>query len=121
MKANLLEWTLQGTFSSHFDEGWNIMIPDEAIHGVEDSMKNYEVGYFRHIDGSWEPRDVPGFPKRKKKKKLPGKKRNKRSLRFIILFLRVDLCFLTRELCVAQIALDVFHKAYEPIPTYYLI
>ena len=75
MKANLLEWTLQGTFSSHFDEGWNIMIPDEAIHGVEDSMKNYEVGYFRHIDGSWEPRDLPGFPKRKKEKNTRKKEK----------------------------------------------
>ena len=49
-----------------FGEGWNMMIPDEAIHGVEDSMKNYEVGYFRHIDGSWDPREVPGFTIRKK-------------------------------------------------------
>jgi uncharacterized cupin superfamily protein len=58
-----------------FGEGWNMMIPDEAIHGVEDSMKNYEVGYFRHIDGSWEPREMPGFTIRKKE---TGTRKNKK-------------------------------------------
>jgi|GEM_PF-3491597 len=51
-----------------FGDGWGIMIPDEAIHDLEDSMKNYEVGYFRHADGSWEPREVPGFPTRRKER-----------------------------------------------------
>ena len=49
-----------------FGEGWNLMIPDEAMHGVEDSMKNYETGYVRLIDGSWKPKEVPGFHQREK-------------------------------------------------------
>ena len=49
-----------------FGEGWNLMLPSEAIIGVEDSMKNYDTGYVRHRDGSWEPKQVEGFKKRER-------------------------------------------------------
>ncbi len=52
-----------------FGEGWDTMIPDEAASGLEDSMANYESGYQRHLDGSWESKEIPGFPARRKGRK----------------------------------------------------
>lgn len=49
-----------------FGEGWNLMIPSEAIMSFEDAMDNYDSGYKRNIDGTWEPKDIPGFKKREK-------------------------------------------------------
>lgn len=49
-----------------FGKGWDLMIPDEAIKTTDDAMSNYDKGYRRKLDGSWEPRDIPGFEKRKK-------------------------------------------------------
>lgn len=49
-----------------FGEGWNFMMPDEALYDFRDAMENYSTGYRRKLDGSWEPRDVPGFRKREK-------------------------------------------------------
>lgn len=49
-----------------FGEGWNFMIPSDNIASEEDSMANYDAGYVRHSDGTWEPKDVPGFKKREK-------------------------------------------------------
>ncbi len=56
-----------------FGEGWNMMVPDEAIMSFEDSMGNYETGYVRHLDGSWDPKEIPGFPIRKKERKTKTK------------------------------------------------
>ena len=49
-----------------FGEGWNLMIPSDAIMGFEDAMNNYQTGYRRKIDGSWESKDIPGLKKREK-------------------------------------------------------
>ncbi len=50
-----------------FGPGWNLMIPDSTIFpALEDAMKNYSSGYIRKSDGSWEPKDIPGFRTRKK-------------------------------------------------------
>lgn len=47
-----------------FGPGWDILIPDKAVFPIKDSMKNYDTGYTRNVDGTWEPRDIPGFKKR---------------------------------------------------------
>ena len=47
-----------------FGSGWYNTIPLSAIHSAEDTMKSYEKGYYRNEDGSWSPKEVPGFPKR---------------------------------------------------------
>lgn len=47
-----------------FGEGWNLMIPSDSIMGFQDSMENYDKGYRRKNDGTWEPADIPGFRKR---------------------------------------------------------
>ena len=49
-----------------FGEGWNFMIPSDAINSFKDAMENYSTGYRRKLDGSWEPKEIPGFEKRKK-------------------------------------------------------
>ena len=46
--------------------GWSSVIPDSTALSLEDFDRNYEKGYFRNKDGSWEPKDVPGYRKRKK-------------------------------------------------------
>ena len=45
--------------------GWSAIIPDSTVMSLEDFDKNYERGYFRNKDGSWEPKDIPGYRKRK--------------------------------------------------------
>ncbi len=47
-------------------EGWDIIFPSGSAISNDDSMKNYDSGYFRHKDGTWEPKDVPGFKRREK-------------------------------------------------------
>lgn len=49
-----------------FGEGWNFMIPSDAIYPFSDAMENYGTGYRRKLDGSWEPKEIPGVDKRKK-------------------------------------------------------
>lgn len=49
-----------------FGEGWNFMIPSDAISPFKDAMENYGTGYRRKLDGSWEPKEIPGLEKRKK-------------------------------------------------------
>lgn len=50
-----------------FGPGWNIMIPDSVAYpSEEDAMKNYSSGYFRNADGTWEPKDIPGFRTRER-------------------------------------------------------
>ena len=44
--------------------GWNFVIPYDNIMPAKDLYENYESGYKRNRDGSWEPKDVPGFKKR---------------------------------------------------------
>lgn len=48
-----------------FGEGWNFMIPSDAINPFQDAMDNYGTGYRRKLDGTWEPKEVPGLEKRK--------------------------------------------------------
>lgn len=45
-------------------EGWGILMPSDCAMDTEDGSKNYEKGYRRHPDGSWEPADIPGFETR---------------------------------------------------------
>jgi uncharacterized cupin superfamily protein len=45
--------------------GWSSIIPDSTALSLEDFDRNYEKGYFRNKDGSWEPKDVPGYRKRR--------------------------------------------------------
>ncbi len=47
-------------------EGWEMMLPSEALNGTQEPFANYNSGYIRHLDGSWEPKDIPGFRKREK-------------------------------------------------------
>lgn len=49
-----------------FGEGWFMTVPGKSIISAEDAMKNYDTGYTRKADGSWEARDIPGFKKREK-------------------------------------------------------
>ncbi len=49
-----------------FGPGWNFMIPDSDIFPFKDAMENYSRGYERKADGTWEPKDVPGFKRRDK-------------------------------------------------------
>lgn len=44
--------------------GWNFMIPYDNILSSKDLYENYETGYRRNKDGTWEPLDVPGFKRR---------------------------------------------------------
>ncbi len=48
-----------------FGPGWYNTVPLSAIHSAEDTMESYETGYYRNLDGSWSPREVPGFAVRK--------------------------------------------------------
>ncbi len=45
--------------------GWHSVIPESASISPSDFERNYESGYARRDDGSWEPRDIPGYRKRK--------------------------------------------------------
>lgn len=47
-------------------EGWDMISPYDTVQSAEDAMKNYETGYRRKADGSWEPREIPGYKKREK-------------------------------------------------------
>lgn len=49
-----------------FGEGWNIMIPSDALQDTRDAMEHYSTGYRRKLDGTWEPEEIPGFKKREK-------------------------------------------------------
>lgn len=59
--ADHAELDLSGT-------GWDFTIPSDSVMGSGDAMGNYETGYRRKVDGSWEAADVPGYPSRKGKK-----------------------------------------------------
>ncbi len=50
-----------------FGEGWDLTIPADAIMSSRDAMENYDTGYRRKVDGTWEPSDIRGFKKREKK------------------------------------------------------
>ncbi|MCL4315040.1 MAG: cupin domain-containing protein [Candidatus Thermoplasmatota archaeon] len=45
--------------------GWGSIIPDGTAISPADFSRNYEMGYFRKNDGSWEPGDIPGYRRRK--------------------------------------------------------
>ncbi|SIM78400.1 cupin domain-containing protein [Cuniculiplasma divulgatum] len=45
--------------------GWSSIIPDGALMNTNEFDKNYEKGYYRKKDGSWEPKDIPGYERRK--------------------------------------------------------
>lgn len=49
-----------------FGEGWDSMIPSDSMMNEEDMLEGYETGYERRRDGTWKPKEVPGFEKRKK-------------------------------------------------------
>ena len=49
-----------------FGNGWDMMIPTDSIQPSRDAMENYDTGYRRKADGTWEPADVPGFKRRSK-------------------------------------------------------
>lgn len=44
--------------------GWSSIIPDSALMNTDEFEKNYERGYFRKRDGTWESKDIPGYKKR---------------------------------------------------------
>ena len=46
--------------------GWSSIIPDGTALRPDDFDRNYEKGYFRKNDGTWEPKDIPGYRKREK-------------------------------------------------------
>ena len=46
--------------------GWSSIIPSDSMIDASDFMRNYEAGYARRIDGSWESSEVPGYEARKK-------------------------------------------------------
>lgn len=50
-----------------YGEGWGATIPVESILPIDDVRGHYGAGYLRHADGTWEPKDIPGFEKREKK------------------------------------------------------
>ena len=45
--------------------GWSSIVPDSALMNTNEFDKNYEKGYYRKKDGSWEPKDIPGYERRK--------------------------------------------------------
>ncbi len=49
-----------------FGPGWEVMLPSESVMSLEDSLRNYHSGYVRKSDGSWEPRELPGYRKRER-------------------------------------------------------
>ena len=49
-----------------FGEGWDMTIPVDSMLSARDAMENYDTGYRRKADGTWEPADVPGFKRRTK-------------------------------------------------------
>ena len=46
-------------------EGWGGMIPSDSLMPEDDMLQGYESGYQRRRDGTWGPKDIPGFKKRK--------------------------------------------------------
>lgn len=44
--------------------GWKSIIPEGAAISISDFDKNYESGYFRKNDGTWEPKDIQGYKRR---------------------------------------------------------
>ncbi len=44
---------------------WSSIIPDGALMNTNEFDKNYEKGYYRKKYGSWEPKDIPGYERRK--------------------------------------------------------
>ena len=46
--------------------GWSSIIPSDSMIDPSDFMHNYEKGYERKIDGSWESSEAPGYETRKK-------------------------------------------------------
>ena len=49
-----------------FGQGWSFTIPSHTVQSYDDAMSHYGTGYRRLRDGSWEPKDIPGFKKREK-------------------------------------------------------
>ena len=47
-------------------EGWGMMIPSDSMMDEDDMLLGYETGYVRRRDGTWTPKDVPGFKMRRK-------------------------------------------------------
>ncbi len=52
-----------------YGEGWGATIPIDSLIPIDDARGNYGAGYLRHADGTWEPKDIPGFEKRAKEDK----------------------------------------------------
>lgn len=48
-----------------FGPGWFTTFPLNSMMSARDSMSNYETGYIRRTDGTWESAEVPGFKPRK--------------------------------------------------------
>ena len=46
--------------------GWSSIIPSDSMIDTSDFMHNYEKGYERKLDGSWESSEAPGYETRKK-------------------------------------------------------
>lgn len=46
--------------------GWNSVIPSDTAIPSRDFEQNYESGYARNKDGTWESKDITGYMKRKK-------------------------------------------------------
>lgn len=53
-----------------FGSGWYSTLPLDSMISAKDTMDNYETGYVRKGDGTWEEKDIPGFKPRIGEKKL---------------------------------------------------
>ena len=51
-----------------FGPGWELTVPLDSMIGAGDAIANYDTGYWRKADGTWEPRDIPGFKRRSREK-----------------------------------------------------
>lgn len=40
--------------------GWGALTPDPALQSLEEFRSNYDRGYRRQPDGSWQPAAIPG-------------------------------------------------------------
>lgn len=45
--------------------GWSSIIPDSTLMNTDQFDENYEKGYFLKKDGTWIPKDIPGYSRRK--------------------------------------------------------
>lgn len=45
-------------------EGWYSIVQEDSLLSPDDFGRNYDAGYERNPDGSWSPKNIPGFKTR---------------------------------------------------------